>query len=208
MLATGGDRRRERRRPSREVVRVGDELMDLVRRSVDRDRSRLATFVRDIGRHRPIIYIFVRYVKSYSLRVAHDRDLGALFGQITRRLIDAERPLLQAEDLSMWEYVVLAELARDAAPSQLVLAQRVHYDKTRLISLIDGLSRRGLIRRTLDPADRRAHTIVLTEDGARVHARARGRVRTMESDLLEPFTDDERTVLRSILTRLAAGGGH
>jgi DNA-binding MarR family transcriptional regulator len=133
-----------------------------------------------------------------------DRDLGALFGQITRRLIEAERPLLEAEGLSMWEYIVLSELARRAAPSQLALARRVRYDKTRLIALIDELGGRGLIRRTPDPADRRAHTIALTDHGVSVHASARERVRAMETDLLKPFNPRERTILRSILTRLAA----
>ena len=133
-----------------------------------------------------------------------DQDLGALFGQITRRLIEAERPLLQAEGLSMWEYIVLSELARHAAPSQLVLAQRIRYDKTRLIGLIDGLSDRGLVRRSADPADRRAHAIALTDHGAAVHARAREGVRAMETDLLMSFRDHERTLLRSMLTQLTA----
>jgi DNA-binding MarR family transcriptional regulator len=136
--------------------------------------------------------------------VHDDPDLGALFAQITRRLIEAERPLLKAEGLSMWEYIVLSELARHAAPSQLALARRIRYDKTRLIALIDELGERGLIRRTPDPADRRAHTIALTARGVSVHAGARDRVRAMETDLLEPFDERERTILRSILTRLAA----
>jgi DNA-binding MarR family transcriptional regulator len=143
-------------------------------------------------------------LSSRILARVRDDDLGALFAQITRRLIEAERPLLQAEDLSMWEYIVLSELARHAAPSQLVLARLIGYDKTRLIALIDGLVERGLIRRTPDPADRRAHTIALTDDGVTVHASARGRVRAMETDLLEPFSESERAILRSILTRLAA----
>jgi DNA-binding MarR family transcriptional regulator len=139
------------------------------------------------------------------VRVDHDPDLGALFGQITRRLIEAERPLLHAVGLSMWEYIVLSELARHPAPSQLVLARSIRYDKTRLIAMIDGLSERGLIRRTPDPADRRAHTIALTDLGAAVHASARERVRAMETDLLANLTDQECTVLRSVLAQLAAG---
>jgi DNA-binding MarR family transcriptional regulator len=140
--------------------------------------------------------------------VDQDQDLGALFGQITRQLIEAERPLLQAEGLSMWEYIVVSELAREPAPSQLVLARRIRYDKTRLIGLIDGLSERDLVRRTADPVDRRAHTIALTDHGATVHARARQRVRAMEADLLMSFSDQERTLLRSMLTRLAADADH
>jgi DNA-binding MarR family transcriptional regulator len=140
--------------------------------------------------------------------VDQDQDLGALFAQITRRLIEAERPLLHAEGLSMWEYIVLSELARDAAPSQLALARRIHYDKTRLIGLIDGLSDRGLIRRTADPTDRRAHTTALTNDGAAVHTNARERVRAMEADLLMSLSDQEQRLLRSMLTQLATGADH
>jgi DNA-binding MarR family transcriptional regulator len=136
--------------------------------------------------------------------VDQDQDLGALFGQITRQLIEAERPLLQAEGLSMWEYIVLSDLARHPAPSQLILARRIRYDKTRLIGLIDGLNERGLVRRTADPADRRAHTIALTDRGAAVHSAARERVRAMEADLLMPFSDHKRKLLRSMLTQLAA----
>jgi MarR family transcriptional regulator, organic hydroperoxide resistance regulator len=140
--------------------------------------------------------------------VDQNQDLGALFGQITRQLIEAERPLLQAEGLSMWEYIVLSELARHPAPSQLVLARRIRYDKTRLIGLIDGLSERDLVRRTADPADRRARTIALTDRGAAVHGAARTRVRGMEADLLMPFSDDHRMLLRSMLTQLAADADH
>ena len=71
-----------------------------------------------------------------------DEDLGALFARITRRLIDAERPLLEAHGLSIWEYIVLSGLATGGAPSQLVLARRIGYDKTRLIALLDGPEQR------------------------------------------------------------------
>ena len=68
-----------------------------------------------------------------------DEDLGALLARLLRRVIDAERPLLEAEQLSMWQYIVLAELGRAPASSQLDLARRIGYDKTRLIALLDTL---------------------------------------------------------------------
>ena len=46
-----------------------------------------------------------------SLRVRE--DLGALFARITRRLIELERPILDAHGLSMWGYVALNRLARE-----------------------------------------------------------------------------------------------
>jgi DNA-binding MarR family transcriptional regulator len=103
----------------------------------------------------------------------------------------------------MWQYIVLCELARAAAPSQLVLARRIGYDKTRLIAVIDELSERGLIRRTPDPADRRARCIALTDRGAELLAATRTRIRAMECDLLGSFTEQEQAILREILAHLA-----
>jgi DNA-binding MarR family transcriptional regulator len=132
-----------------------------------------------------------------------DDDLGALFAQITRRLIDAERPLLDARGLSMWEYIALSALARGAAPTQLALSRRIGYDKTRLIALLDRLAERSLIARAPDPADRRAHVITVTEQGAALLEATRRDIRTMEETMLGGFTPGERTALRTMLGRLA-----
>ncbi len=134
--------------------------------------------------------------------MADDQDLGALFARLTRRVLEAERPLLEVEQLSMWQYVVLAELGRGPAASQLDLAQRIGYDKTRLIALIDDLVDRGLISRTPDPADRRVRMVGLTDRGAQKLAATRRLIRAMERELLEPL-GDRGQALREMLTALA-----
>ncbi|KIF70125.1 MarR family transcriptional regulator [Streptomyces sp. AcH 505] len=134
------------------------------------------------------------------------QDLGALFARITRRLIDAEKPLLAARGLAMWDYIVLAQLARGTAPTQLALAQAVDYDKTRLIKLLDELERSGLLTREPDPADRRARIVRLTPAGERLLAEARGDIRVMEEDLLGQLDGTERDVLLAVLPRLAEKG--
>jgi DNA-binding MarR family transcriptional regulator len=134
--------------------------------------------------------------------VEDDQDLGALFARLTRRMAEAERPLLEAQQLTMWQYVLLAELGRGEATSQLELAQRIGYDKTRLIVLIDELESRGLLHRTADPADRRARIVGLTAAGRRKLAAIRRQIREMESELLEPLGDRGR-MLRALLTTLA-----
>jgi DNA-binding MarR family transcriptional regulator len=129
-------------------------------------------------------------------------DLGAQFARITGRLIDAERPLLAAHDLSMWDYIVLSHLAREAAGSQLALAQAIGYDKTRLIGLLDALERAGLITRAPDPADRRARIVELTVEGRRRHAAAQADIQAMEDDLLAPLSAGDRQALRRVLRQL------
>jgi DNA-binding MarR family transcriptional regulator len=133
-------------------------------------------------------------------------DLAALFTIISRRLIEEERPLLDAHGLTMWEYIVLSRLIRRAAPSQLVLAQAIGYDKTRLIALLDGLVQRGLVAREADPSDRRAHLVTLTEAGRELHASAQADIRAMESRVLGALDDVERSVLLTTLPKLARGG--
>jgi DNA-binding MarR family transcriptional regulator len=134
-----------------------------------------------------------------------DDDLGALFARITRRLIEAERPLLAAHDLSMWAYIALSHLARAPTGTQLALAQAIGYDKTRLIALLDGLERSGLITRTPDPADRRARIVELTPAGTARHAAAHADIRAMEEELLAAadLAAADRTRLRRALARLA-----
>jgi DNA-binding MarR family transcriptional regulator len=129
-------------------------------------------------------------------------DLGALFARITRRLIDAERPLLDVHGLSMWAYIVLSHLARQPADTQLALAQSIGYDKSRLIGLLDELERDGLITRAPDPTDRRARIVTLTEAGEARHAAVRTDIRAMEEELLKDLSPAERTRLRRTLARL------
>lgn len=129
-------------------------------------------------------------------------DLGALFAQITRWLVDAERPLLAAHGLSMWAYVALSQLNRQPAGTQLALAQAIRYDKTRLIGLLDGLERDGLIARTPDPQDRRARVVTLTDAGEARRAAAQADIRAMEEEFLADLDPAERTRLRKALAGL------
>jgi DNA-binding MarR family transcriptional regulator len=130
-------------------------------------------------------------------------DLGALSARVTRRLIDAERPLLAAHGLSMWAYIALSYLARQPAGTQLALAEAIRYDKTRLISLLDELERDGLVTRKPDPTDRRARTVNLTPAGKKRHAAAQADVRAMEDEFLGDLSATERDRLRRVLARLA-----
>jgi DNA-binding MarR family transcriptional regulator len=136
---------------------------------------------------------------------AGDReDLAAMFAWVSRRLGEAEEPLLALSGMTMWEYVVLSRLARGPVPNQLTLAREVRHDKTRLIRLLDGLERRGLIERDPDPADRRSRTVAITDSGRNLHAGARAAIRKMEDDVLDVLTGVERQALLTALPKLYA----
>jgi DNA-binding MarR family transcriptional regulator len=131
-------------------------------------------------------------------------DLGALLTRASRRLIEAEKPLLAARGLSMWGYIALSRLAsKGAAPTQLVLSQAIGYDKTRLIGLLDELERDGLVARAPDPSDRRARIVHITPRGRELHAAAVADIRAMEEDVLSELSEAERAMLLEVLPRLA-----
>ena len=136
---------------------------------------------------------------------AEDReDLAAMFAWVTRRLGDAEEPLLAARGITMWEYIVLSHLARGPVPNQLTLAREVRHDKTRLIKLLDGLQRRGLIQRGPDPIDRRSHTVTITDAGRELQGDAQAAIREMEDDILNELSAAERRALLTALPKLYA----
>ncbi len=130
-------------------------------------------------------------------------DLGFQFGRILRHLIEAERPLLAAHDLSMWGYIALTHLAASPVDTQLELARAIGYDKTRLVALLDELQAAGLVRREPDPDDRRARTVHLTNAGRRRHADAQRDIREMEEAMLTDLSSRERSALLAALGRLA-----
>jgi DNA-binding MarR family transcriptional regulator len=135
--------------------------------------------------------------------VEEREDLGALLTRASRRLIEAERPLLAARGLTMWGYIVLSQLARKgAAPTQLVLSQAIGYDKTRLIGLLDELERDGLVTREPDPSDRRARIVHITGRGREAHAAAVADIRAMEEQVLAELSDEQRATLLAVLPRL------
>jgi DNA-binding MarR family transcriptional regulator len=133
-----------------------------------------------------------------------EEDLAALVSRLARRLVAAEEPVLARVELTMWEYIALAQLVRGPAGSQQTLARTMGYDKTRLIPLLDGLEQRDLITRTPEPPDRRAHVVRITQSGRAKFKAARNGIRAMEEELLSPLPAADRRALRESLARLAS----
>jgi DNA-binding MarR family transcriptional regulator len=145
------------------------------------------------------------YAYDLSTRIippVEREDLGAMLARAARRIIEAERPLLEAHGVSMWAYAALTLLARGSAPTQLALAEAMGYDKSRLIKILDGLEAEGLITRSPDPTDRRARVVELTAQGRAKLAAAQADIRRMEDEVLAELSADERKTLLAVLPRL------
>lgn len=120
--------------------------------------------------------------------------------RLARRLDLARGRVFAAHLLEGWEFDVLSALRRAGPPYQLSPGQLVAetlVTSGTMTNRVDRLERRGLVRRSPDPTDRRGVIVALTPDG-------REAVDAALADLL----DDERDLLRDLdaADQLTLGG--
>src|SRR5579864_1752006 len=87
---------------------------------------------------------------------------------LARRFDEALRPI----GLTNGQFSLLMSLNRPKPPGMTAVATLLAMDRTTLTAALKPLRRRGLVRITADPADRRGRLMALTNKGRRVLARA------------------------------------
>jgi DNA-binding MarR family transcriptional regulator len=132
-----------------------------------------------------------------------------MLGPVGRVLMALERPILQANGLTMWGYAVLLALGDEPVRTQAALAEMIGADKTRIIADLDELQDRGMIARKADPDDRRVRLVSITAKGRRARDRAQAEIQRREELMLAQFpAADRRAFLRvtETLARQARAG--
>jgi DNA-binding MarR family transcriptional regulator len=87
---------------------------------------------------------------------------------LARRFDEALRPL----GLTNGQFSLMMSLNRPEAPAMGAVAALLAMDRTTLTAALKPLARRGLLRITSDPEDRRARRLELTGQGKKLLARA------------------------------------
>lgn len=94
----------------------------------------------------------------------------------------------------------LAVLVRRPMPMR-AIAEQLVCDASNVTGLVDRLEARGLVRREVSPNDRRIKIVLATESGEEA-------IRALRADMqatheaLDLLSEEERTVLHELLTRL------
>lgn len=105
---------------------------------------------------------------------------------------------------SLGTWVVLSALSDEGVISQSALGSHVHLEGATITHHIDRLEQLGLVRRQLDPKDRRVRNLELTEEGERLHRSLLTAMRGFESRLLDGLGERELSGLRKTLDRISA----
>ncbi|MBN1858418.1 MarR family transcriptional regulator [Candidatus Bipolaricaulota bacterium] len=126
--------------------------------------------------------------------------LGQLFslGKQLRSL----RPCFHDLGIHQGQLPVLAVLNEQDGLPQTDLAKVLHISPPAMTNLLKRLEQGGWIERRRDEQDHRVWRVYVTEKGRSVRVRLVGTFRQLESQLLGPFTEDEKRHLQRLLTKL------
>lgn len=108
------------------------------------------------------------------------------------------------ESLSHLEFGVLGILGREPDTDRNGLAAYVGVDRTNIGLIVDQLEKRGFIKRSINPDDRRAQRMRVTPAGEQARARQARQVAVAREKILAPLTAAERELLYDLLERIIA----
>lgn len=117
---------------------------------------------------------------------------------------EAFEETLVASGGSLGTWVVLSALSDEGIISQRALGSHVHLEGATITHHIDRLEELGLVRRQLDPKDRRVRKLELTPEGERLHTNLLAAMRDFERSLLDGLTERQLAELRKTLDRISA----
>jgi DNA-binding MarR family transcriptional regulator len=86
--------------------------------------------------------------------------------------------------------------------SQQDLSRRLGLYAPQMVGLIDGLEKKGLVQRQVDPADRRRHILVLTAEGRAVVERGLAIAAALEAELFGDVSPEEKARFQALVDRL------
>jgi DNA-binding MarR family transcriptional regulator len=126
---------------------------------------------------------------------------------VSRARLDA---LLKPSGVTALQYTALSVLERRPTMSSSDLARASFVRAQSTADLVQALERRGLIERSVDPANRRRLLISLTEKGYAFLEEYDPLVADLEEEMVKDLTAEERDVFRRYLVagRRALSGEH
>ncbi len=141
---------------------------------------------------------------------AHDPDLEADAAQfhralesLTRVLQFRDRDCICCYDLSVTQSAALSDLVGHGPLSLNELAGRLYLDKSTASRVVATLERKGYVRRTRHPEDRRAIQLAATSAGQKLNVQIERDLMAGERRLLSEFDPSVRAAATRLLSQLA-----
>lgn len=133
-------------------------------------------------------------------------ELAELVHRVGRRLRRGYGAGLEPFALSPGQARALRVIAETDPPLKMVqLADHLRIAPRSVTPVIDALEEAGLVRREVDPANRRSTLLLLTPTGERTYAKVREARRAVADTVFAVLGDDQRDRLRDLLAAVDTG---
>src|ERR1700729_4588421 len=130
-------------------------------------------------------------------------QLADVFQRLMRRLRGGRAERLAPLGLTPAQERALRVITRNEEPLRMTeLADQLGIVPRSVTTVVDALEQAGLVRREIDPRNRRAVLLLLTDQGAAVRDELREARRRAAEDLFAPLTAGDRETLAGLLTQL------
>jgi MarR family transcriptional regulator for hemolysin len=103
---------------------------------------------------------------------------------------------------SLGTWLVLSALSGDGIVSQTILATRAQVEGATITHHVDRLEKLGLVRREIDPNDRRVRRIELTPEGEALQHRLLAAAKSFDATLFAGVGERQQAELRRTLDRI------
>lgn len=141
--------------------------------------------------------------ETYDLRNSVPYLMARVRGAMVAEVDTALAPFgLKAAD-----YFVLLALANDISDTASGMCAFIDHDPGAMTRKIDSLEKKDLVRRTRDPADRRAIKLELTPEGKALYPKVLAASVGVVNRFLEGFTKTEVREMESMLKRMLGNAG-
>jgi DNA-binding MarR family transcriptional regulator len=132
------------------------------------------------------------------------RRLGYLLKHAFLALEELNDRALEPFDLTARELSLLMVVADLQSASQQELALALGIDRTTMVTFVDLLEGKGLVRRRPDPSDRRRNVVEVTAKGKRTLEEGRRASDDAEQTLLAPLRARDQERLRDALAAITS----
>jgi DNA-binding MarR family transcriptional regulator len=128
--------------------------------------------------------------------------LGYLLKHVQSRFSEIASAEFAPLGISGREAAVLRAIDAQPPEAQGDIARRMGVDRTTMVTLVDELEAKGLVRRRQDPDDRRRNVVELTDTGTSAVSRAEEATERAEREFMRPLADAEAERFRRSLRAL------
>ena len=112
---------------------------------------------------------------------------------------------LEDADLVQLEYALLVFLDDVPGISQQSLSEALGIDRNNVSLIVDKLEARGLLKRMVNGADRRARELTITSEGRKLWRSCQPRIRRANDRILTVLKADEKELFLDLLVRVVEG---